>query len=135
MFSAGMYLCKHSDSFIAPIYIEVVFKEPMVKVTMKNFTKHEARSVASSIDLNVFIKWQDWSPCSICDKVGKKVRLGYCYLYRKNSDLFRLFEDGVPCRSQLLDESLQEEIKMYSKRNPLLKNLVDNLRASGLFYI
>lgn len=111
----GMYLCKHSDSFIAPVYIEVVFKEPIVKVTPKNYTKYQVKPLSPLIrNLNVFIKWENWSPCSACDIVGKKLRLGYCYVYQENNEIFRLFEDGVPCRSQLLNDEIKADPNVQS---------------------
>ncbi|KAI5711820.1 hypothetical protein M8J75_003364 [Diaphorina citri] len=118
---SGMYLCKHSDSFIAPVYIEVVFKEPIVKVTPKNYTKYQVKPLSPLIrNLNVFIKWENWSPCSACDIVGKKLRLGYCYVYQENNEIFRLFEDGVPCRSQLLNDEIKADPNVQNTPSELM---------------
>lgn len=111
-----MYLCKHSDSFIAPVFIEVVFKEPMIKVTTANYSQHQTILMPTSEwETKVFLKWESWSPCSTCDKVGLKLRIGYCFVYQNNNNMFHLFEDGVPCRSQLLNAELKENPNVQSK--------------------
>lgn len=95
-------------------------------------------------NLLVTTEWSVWSPCSTCGKVGRKHKIGHCFVslnenanttlnetsnstnanletaHHKvtNLDLeyFHIFKYGIPCKSHILPESI-ERLHEISSRN------------------
>jgi hypothetical protein len=59
----------------------------------------------------IFINWERWSECSTCNRIGVKIRVGYCYIKLKNEfekidksylKIFKYYKKGLPCHSSLV---------------------------------
>ncbi|KAH9503327.1 hypothetical protein Btru_072750 [Bulinus truncatus] len=70
-------------------------------------------------DMNVVVSsvWMNWSPCSVCGKVGTRRRMGECTVNKMDGSkkahpwyldvTLRSYVEGVPCESSLFEEHEQ----------------------------
>ncbi|PSN53923.1 hypothetical protein C0J52_02451 [Blattella germanica] len=86
--NSGQYICELADTVMAPYYIEVVNEtEPTMKVRPDAAqTTHSQSPQMISHNMEVFTNWQPWSPCSKCNAVGKRIRIGICTVRLKKQD-------------------------------------------------
>ncbi|XP_067002059.2 Ig-like V-type domain-containing protein FAM187A [Anabrus simplex] len=84
--TSGQYFCQKGSTVTAPHFLEVVGnKEPirMVRPETAPYANHSrGAEIITEHKLEVFTKWGQWSPCSTCNEVGKKVRTGICMVKR-----------------------------------------------------
>lgn len=84
MGEAGVYWCQLEDTASAPYYLHVANEEteitrPVRPETATRTSNHPLPPYdLDEYGLRVSSSWSPWSPCSACDRVGQKIRYGYC---------------------------------------------------------
>lgn len=87
--------------------------------------------------------WGPWSGCNKCRKVGRRYKLGFCTItieqstnvsitegYRKrrvadkfsdkDSQILKLFEEGIPCDSHTLPQSIRNIPQIKNRKNEIM---------------
>ncbi|CAG9564294.1 unnamed protein product [Danaus chrysippus] len=90
--------------------------------------------------LVMFSVWSEWSECSQCGVVGRRRRYAMCYVSRINeykttfksnmtnsdeesSKLFKVYPDGIPCRSRILPPSIRKMMSVQQRPNEIMLGL------------
>ncbi|XP_026739302.1 Ig-like V-type domain-containing protein FAM187A [Trichoplusia ni] len=122
----GVFQCELGGSNSSLIILEVVdIEEPYRVVKGPESRGPHASPPEVYKGVESFSMWSPWTECSVCGEIGRKRRYGMCYVkldpkmmenhtrktveiedFVKLDDndigLFKIFPDGIPCRSQYL---------------------------------
>ncbi|XP_066151045.1 Ig-like V-type domain-containing protein FAM187A isoform X2 [Euwallacea fornicatus] len=140
----GQYICKLGESITTPYFLTVIniTETTMDKVHSLAAPKgpYSKKPEDISFDLIIDTQWGEWSVCSICGKVGKKHKLGYCTVYFKGAGkdmelqaeekrkrfeseitkLFKIFKYGIPCQSHILPNVVKTLPEVQGRKNEIM---------------
>lgn len=97
----GVYWCRLQDTMESPYYLQIENDATMIKIVHPKTAPKGPYPTSSQTILNYGLKvdteWTDWTPCSVCDVVGKKQRYGYCVIsmLTDTTDESRKRRDGI----------------------------------------
>jgi len=78
--TVGLIHYLHVDSEAKNLYSNITFQMPQaVSIEMLDYK------------LKIYTSWTIWSPCSVCDAVGIKLRYGYCTISLLETSINRYF--------------------------------------------
>lgn len=143
----GQYLCTLGFSSTAPYFVTVLSNtENMAQVHSKyalNAPYPKPPEVIPEYNLVLATEWGPWSGCNKCRKIGRRYKLGFCYITMEQStnktiiegnskkrsiekisdkdlELITIFQNGLPCDSHILPESVQNIPQIKNRRNEIM---------------
>ncbi|CAG9766407.1 unnamed protein product [Ceutorhynchus assimilis] len=127
--NSGQYMCKLGQSIVAPYFLTVVnisedtFNEVHSPAALNGPYSEKPQELKYSLVLDT--EWGEWTPCSKCNEIGRKHKLGYCEVFSKEivgvkenqtedtslddvKELFNIFKYGIPCQSHILPNAIRQ---------------------------
>lgn len=90
---AGIYWCEMGDIVGLIHYLHI---DSEAEDLYSNITSHMPQMALVEImdyKLKIYTTWTLWSPCSVCNAVGIKLRYGYCTISLLETSVNRYFID------------------------------------------
>lgn len=109
----GQYVCELNGLLTAPYFLTVATgTEPLAQVLLYNASRGpQVPWLLGTQGLVLDTLWGEWSPCSKCNAVGNRHKLGYCVLGLASN----LLQDTV------YNENITNEVcAQYNKNNKVL---------------
>nr|CAD7571066.1 unnamed protein product [Timema californicum] len=120
---SGQFLCKMGNAVTASYFLHVVNdSEPIVNVypdtAPRNKPHRRPPKIVNELNLEVFSNWEQWSACSQCNEVGKRVRFGMCTVKLIDEDAVSNEGSNSTTTSITIDdtqENIDDQIKKKSE--------------------
>uniref|UniRef100_A0A1B6D024 Ig-like domain-containing protein n=1 Tax=Clastoptera arizonana TaxID=38151 RepID=A0A1B6D024_9HEMI len=148
---SGLYVCKQGNNSASPIIVHVFEDETFTEVHPNTAPGNQAlKSITiSKLEIIISSQWGDWTECSECGKVGRRSRLGICYVNlieddgetaipqdsgsntqnnltatgivnRSKLEILDIFVNGIPCRSKLLPKFIRDSWEVKSRPSEVM---------------
>nr|XP_032519972.1 Ig-like V-type domain-containing protein FAM187A isoform X2 [Danaus plexippus plexippus] len=139
--NAGDYRCVTDEQLGVIATLEVIDEEQYNVKPATSKGPYPMKPVWLNSLLVMLSVWSDWSECSQCGAVGRRRRYGMCYVSRINefittnfksnmtksdgesSKLFKVYPDGIPCRSRILPPSIRNTPSVQERPNEIMLGL------------
>ncbi|XP_070163432.1 Ig-like V-type domain-containing protein FAM187A [Polyergus mexicanus] len=120
---AGIYWCEMGDTVGLIHYLHI---DSEAEDLYSNITSHMPQVTSVKMmdyKLKIYTTWTLWSPCSVCNAVGIKLRYGYCTISLLETSVNRYFIEKTEAyeRNQMHENTIQQTTKTNSSSEVQLR--------------